>query len=614
LSTLNPIKRMLNQMSIKYKLFLLLLLISIIPLSLVSYSSEYFMFRSSTEYSASISSQYTEFVSREISEYIQKLNQSFDDLFSNSNFQRYLETPANDMARQANDIISFRPVIKNAMQFHPDVLGVLYLDQLGKSYFYSNQKTLDASFNFRADDLYNNVFKTVAPELLPPHPMNYVLYAKDRVFSYVWPIVNLNTGQTESWFIIEIKEGKLTEMLSSNGSEKSVGRLSLYHEPTNTNVTLDPMAEGIMGDFRKELAHLKEGSNHFLFESNHAEYEAAFHELGGGQWKIVWTAPLSSIEKGAQQSFILTIIIAAISLAIALVIAFPVMNKVINPLFLLKQGMQSLGRGSYVPIQLTNRSDEIGYLVKSYNQTLDKLQTMESEVYQAQIKEKEREVLQLQAQINPHFLFNTLETIESYAYRNNGEAVGDMVQSVSRMMRYSVRHNSGWATVKDELDYIRNFMTIHYYRSGQEVNADFDLDPEAMQLMIMKLSIQPYIENAFKYGWSPNMTVEEFKLYVSVRHTSEGLKIIVQDTGVGMSADTLGRLRQLIEDGGQTSDPFFRMHTGIYNAYRRFVLVYGSEASLQVESTPGEGTRIEMLVPATELSDAHRAGLLPSRS
>lgn len=597
MSIFRSVKRMVNQLSIKYKLFMILLLISIIPLSLVSYSSESFMFRSSTEYAASVSSQYTRFVSREIASYLESLNQSFDNLFSNPDFQRFLDTPVSDLTGQTNDIIKFRPIIKNALQFHPDVLGVLYLDKPGKVYFYSNQKTLDASFSFKADSLYNSVFDTTEPELLPPHPMNYVLYSKDRVFSYVWPIVNLNTGKTESWFIFEINADKLTGMLSGNRQEAG-GQLLLYHVPSGTSVDTAEADPDVMQVFRTKLAEMPENSGHFLFTADGAEYQASYADLPGTGWKLVWTAPLSGIEKGAQQAFLLTLLIAAVSLIIAIIVAFPAMNSVLRPLYRLKQGMQSLGRGVYVPIAMTNRQDEIGYLVQSYNQTLSKLQKMEREVYQAKLREKEREVLQLQAQINPHFLFNTLETIESYALRNNGDAVGDMVQSVSRMMRYTVSNNSGWATVKEEMDYIRNFMKIHDYRHGREVRTSFEIDPAALDVRIMKLTIQPYIENAFKYGWSPNMSADEFSLRVVVKAAAGGLLIIVHDTGAGMPADVLHKFRQLIAASGETEDPYFRRHTGIYNAYRRFVLMYGDDALFRIDSAPGQGTRIEMFVPS----------------
>lgn len=237
------------------------------------------MFRSSTEYSASISSQYTESVSREMSDYMEKLNQSFDNLFSNTDFQRFLATPADNLTKQVNEIIGFRPIIKNALQFHPDVLGVLYLDQLGKSYFYSNQKTLDASFNFKSDSLYNNVFAAASPELLPPHPMNYILYAKDRVFSYVWPIVNLNTGETESWFIIEIKEEKLSNML---GGSEAGGQLSLYHAPSQTNIaTGTPLPENVLSSFHQEMMQHEAQVGHFLFAADKDEYEVSFHQLHG---------------------------------------------------------------------------------------------------------------------------------------------------------------------------------------------------------------------------------------------------------------------------------------------------------------------------------------------
>ncbi|XID91409.1 sensor histidine kinase [Paenibacillaceae bacterium WGS1546] len=592
---IRSIVRIVNQMSIKYKLFLILLLISIIPISLVNYSSEHFMFRSSIEYSSEISSQYTQFVSREITDYLESLNQSFQGLFIHSDFQRFLDTPAADLAQQANDIVRFRPLITNSLQFHPDVLGVTYLDTLGKTYFYSNQKTLDASFSFSADSLYSGIFEMAEPALLPSHPMSYVLYAKDPVFSYVWPIVNLNTGDTRSWLIIEIKEEKLTSMLGNRPD--AIGQLSLYHGPSGSLIAEDPMSPGLTEDFRLALSESPSGERHFLFESGGASYEASYAVLPVGDWLLVWTASLSSIARGAQQAFLLTLLITAVSLAIALFIAFPVMNRVLNPLFRLKQGMQNLGRGVYTPIPASPRQDEIGYLVRSYNHTLDKLQTMEREVFQSKLKEKEREVLQLQAQINPHFLFNTLETIDSYASRNNGDAVSEMVLSVSRMMRHTVSHNSGWTTVREEMDYIRHFMRIHYFRHGQEVNSRFELDDDAMGERIMKLSIQPYIENAFKYGWSPNMSASQFRLSVSASVQGSRLVVTVEDTGAGMPADTLARLKRLIEAKGDASDPFFRRHTGIQNAYRRFFLMYGDAGSLRIDSEPGTGTRVEMVIP-----------------
>ncbi|WP_277547256.1 sensor histidine kinase [Paenibacillus sp. PastM-2] len=532
-----------------------------------------------------------------MSNYLQSLNQSFDNLFTNQQFQKYVNTPADHLADQADNIIQFRSIVQNSLQFHPEVLGTLYLDRLGKVYFESYQKSLDPTYSFTGNKLYESLLSIRTPQLMSPHPMQYISYTKDPVFSYVRPIININTGEAMSWFIIEIREDKLTGMLSS-GKKEAGGQLTLYNKTSGSAVSSEPVDQTLLLNFQKSQKTQPKGQNHFLFSSDKIEYEASYTELSDSEWALIWTAPLSRIKAGVTQTYYLTLLIAAVSLSIALIMAFPVMNKILQPLYSLHKGMKNLGRGLYVPVLLTNRHDEIGFLIHSYNQMLIKLQDMELEVYQSKMNEKERELLQLQAQINPHFLFNTLETIESYAIRNNGEAVGEMVQSVSRMMRYTVRNDSGWASLKEEMDYIRNFMSIHYYRNGKNVRADFDIDPDTMSVPVMKLSIQPYIENAIKYGWSPSMSNEEFLLKVHVTLVNENyLRVSVHNTGISMPAEVLDKLHQMIESRGETTDPFFHQHTGIYNAYRRFIIVFGEQAYYHIDSSEGNGTYIEFHMP-----------------
>ncbi|MGN7165427.1 sensor histidine kinase [Paenibacillus cellulositrophicus] len=172
-----------------------------------------------------------------------------------------------------------------------------------------------------------------------------------------------------------------------------------------------------------------------------------------------------------------------------------------------------------------------------------------------------------------------------------------MVQSVSRMLRFTIRNDDGWAPLREDLDYIRKFLTIHYYRNGRDVSARLDIDPAAMDVPVMKLSIQPYIENATKYVRSPNMTVDQIKLTLKVSLQENHLEVDIQDTGTGMPPDVLRRIRQLIAEQGESKDPYFRSHTGVRNTFRRLFLVYGSEAKV-VESEPGEGTRFRFRIPA----------------
>ncbi|WP_162487581.1 ATP-binding protein [Paenibacillus sp. LC231] len=124
------------------------------------------------------------------------------------------------------------------------------------------------------------------------------------------------------------------------------------------------------------------------------------------------------------------------------------------------------------------------------------------------------------------------------------------------MLRFTIRNDDGWAPLREDLDYIRKFLTIHYYRNGRDVSARLDIDPAAMDVPVMKLSIQPYIENATKYVRSPNMTVDQIKLTVKVSLQENHLEVDIQDTGTGMPPDVLRRIRQLIAEQGESKDPY----------------------------------------------------------
>lgn len=593
----SAITRIVNQMSIKYKLFFILLLISIIPLILVSYASISYMTSSSNSYSTNLSRQHISFVSNDLNSYFTQMQFSFEGLVNHTSFQRFTGTDRQDLAQQSSDIIEFRSLISNAMQFYPEILGVLYLDKQNKTYFQTNQKTLDASFNFKADTLYSSIYQLESNQLLPPHPMNYVLYAKDSIFSYVWPIVNLHNGDITSWLMIEIKAEKIFNILENEHGQ--AGQLYLYYKPAQRlyqSSELDVEAQ-LAERFKQAYAEQDNKQQTFYFTSQNQTYEASISSLFDENWELVWIANRADIKQGVAKAIQATMIIAFVSLVLAVIIAFPSMNTVVKPLSRLKKGMEKLSRGIYTPIANTARSDEIGYLVHSYNRTIHKLEEMEQQVYRAQLREKEHEILQLQAQINPHFVFNTLETIDSYAARNNGDAVSDMVLSLSRMMRHTVSNNSSWTTLREEVDYIRHFMNIHYYRHHQHVNAELDIDDQVLEERIMKMSIQPYIENSFKYAWTPSMTPEQFKLTVRAQKLGDKLKIEIKDTGIGMPEAIMQHMQQLIEAKGELQNEYFNKHTGIYNAYRRFVLTYGAEGEFILESSPEQGTQIILIMP-----------------
>ena len=440
--------------SLKHKLFILLVFISIVPIVLVYYSSQYFMFRSSTEFSAKVSSQYVQFISSDLTRYLQDLGRLLDPLVTNPDFQKYLYLEKDDYISQAKYSLGFRQIIQSTLQSREELIGVLYLDRKEKVYFESYPAGLKPQYPFFTQSFYANIQAISEPTLYVPHATTYTIGPAENALSYVKPVIDLHTGEIVSWILIEIKATFIKSMLHSSQQESS-SQLILYHSPDGIVISDRSFEPNLIRNLGESLKPGLTSGQKIFFRSGKERYEAIYETISYGDWKLVWFAPLSSLSEGIRHSLRLTFYIALTSLVTALFIAYPAMSKALRPMYQLMKGMKRVGRGTYVPMKVHSGNDEIGSLIRSYNLMLSDLQVMEQEVYQSKLKEKERELLQLQAQINPHFLFNTLETIESYALKSNEDAVGDMVQSVSRIMRYNVRNDGGYAPLSEELAYIQ---------------------------------------------------------------------------------------------------------------------------------------------------------------
>lgn len=591
------------RISLKYKLFILLTVVSMIPMILVYYSSRYIIFRSSTEYSASIASQYVDFVTLDLNNYLRDLSQSLDVFATHADFQKFLTVPKHDYADQAKYAIGFREIIQNILRSRKEILGVLYIDRLDKVYFESFQYGLNVQYPLLDQPFISRIKETNRPAVTAAHTGQFIIGYDKNLISFVKPIIDLRTGEAIAWLMMEMNDQTLIQRFQGSHDEWN-SQLILYNPDDHAVVS----AKGVPASLLDPLSRLIEpeteagpaGKNH-IFNDGKERYEAAYRELAFGSWRLIWFAPLSSLSAGMRNSTSLTTIIAVASLIFAIVVAFPVMGKLLRPLYDLIKGMRNVGRGTYIPVSAKpSGSDEIQSLMRGYNMMLRDLQTMEQEVYQSKLREKERELLQLQAQINPHFLFNTLETIESYSLRNAGDAVGDMVQSVAKMMRYNVRNDGGRAPLREEIAYISHFMNIHCYRNGAELAIQMDIEEALLEVPVMKLSIQPFIENSIKYGWSPSMSEQEFSLALEVKAEDGRMCIVIRDTGNGMQPELVERIRHMLQSRGESGDPYFISHTGILNVCRRYMLAYDEQARIEIDSAPQEGTRISIDIPLPE--------------
>jgi two-component system sensor histidine kinase YesM len=232
--------------------------------------------------------------------------------------------------------------------------------------------------------------------------------------------------------------------------------------------------------------------------------------------------------------------------------------------------------------------DEIGLLQRTFRLMVERINTLITENYASRLLVKETEFKALQAQINPHFLYNTLESINWIAKMNRQPQISQMVESLALLLRYSVSLKEPIVTLAEELEIVQSYITIQKFRFEDRLDFSLDIPDRYHSLRIPKLSLQPLLENAIQYALEPSIGI--CSITVRSYETDGGLKLTVEDNGPGMPADTLARLRSgKLKTNGKG--------IGLLNIDERIKISFGEQYGVQVESRPGHGTRVIVSIP-----------------
>lgn len=216
--------------------------------------------------------------------------------------------------------------------------------------------------------------------------------------------------------------------------------------------------------------------------------------------------------------------------------------------------------------------------------------------YSLVMLKKQAEIKALQNQINPHFLYNTLDCIRGMAIEQGADNIEEMTRALSGMFRYSIsRKGKTKALMEEELANVNNYLRIQQYRFRNKINITETIDPAAKKCCVPKLLIQPIVENAVFYGLEPK--TGERNLNIEAYCTGKKLIVKVEDNGVGMSFDKLRTINDAMCSGVSMGDNGRGTQLGIVNVNERLRLLYGEEFGLRIFSCPKVGTTIEMVLP-----------------
>lgn len=329
----------------------------------------------------------------------------------------------------------------------------------------------------------------------------------------------------------------------------------------------------------------------------------AFYYVGDEMpncWTLVQTVSVKEFYKNMKRRIIITALVVLAMLGISLLFVWIATLRIAKPTRELLESMKTLGKENRYPRVKVITQDEIGMIGTEYNRMAENIETLIEKVYKMELAQKQAELEFLQMQINPHFLYNALDTISWKALGEGNTDVSEMSIALAELLRATIKKES-FISLKEEMSTVKDYLYIQEQRFGDKISVDYQIDENLEDYQVPNFILQPLIENAIIHGLEPK--VEKGKLLLRIKKQGEKLYFLIADDGVGMSEREIEILYEQCEENDTSKS------IGIKNVYRRLILCYGENSRLYIKSKKNKGTEIRFSIPLQEKVKDSDAGM-----
>lgn len=351
------------------------------------------------------------------------------------------------------------------------------------------------------------------------------------------------------------------------------------------------MDTGLVEGIRRELA---EGDRK---EASYDDQFWFYRSVSGGKMQILLTIPNQTIVDALFPTVASSIFVAIIAVLASVVCSVVYSKAISRPIRDLSEEMKTITLNEYSGSTLESREDEIGILQDSFNHMITRNKELIAQQYQAKLEKRNAQLRALQAQINPHFMYNTLQVIGGMALEKDAPEVYSVTLALSDILRYSLNFSKEMVCLEEEVEYLKSYVMIQNERFGGKVQLKLELEPDTRKCLIPKLILQPLAENSFEHGLLNK--AGDWLLTVESHTTPEGdLLICIKDNGIGFDSERLAQIREKIElDTVKAVNS--GSHIGLANVHARIKLRSAKEGhGVSIDSSPETGTTVSVRMPA----------------
>ncbi len=451
-------------------------------------------------------------------------------------------------------------------------------------------------FSLGKDGLYRDVIKDYDPHIYPTefgtnfaNKDYYLLHIAHRIIDYK------NLDRECGIAILSIDEELLQTVCNSFVQDGRVfhfivdgnGRIITFgEEPDRIGTLVTDMKrdeETRTKDYERFYRSIPDGT-----PASFGTYVLHDEELG---WDLVNIMDLSNLLVSMQRQLLLTLLIGAVVIAAAVFLSTRMSKNLVASVGRIVKGMEE-AQGGDLSVRIDKDADmplEIESIADGFNDTLEKLN-------EAITRQQEAQITALEAQINPHFLYNTLDTINWMAIDRDEYDISNAISSLATILRYAIVNSNAEMSIKEETEWLKKYIYLQQFRMKDRFSCSLFVAPDIQEARIHKFLLQPFVENAIVHGFDKER--EDAKLEISIEKKGDRLEIRIADNGPGMDPELMEKINSgNYEDGGSGTG------IGLKNAATRLAMYYKKAGELHVEKADPEGTLVIIRIPYRMKSD-----------
>jgi len=584
-------------MSLKYKLIAYFLIASVLPVVTVilifRYNASEILIDKNTQYSTSIAMSKTESVDRLFGDIENALlnictNPKTIDYLESVNTKNYHE---DEKYRLTSEIAE---KLDTFLDLYQVIDGIYIMPKEGGLPIYRGELNLEYIERYMQNPVYRNSINN--PEIII-WDLSYEQLSEFFKLTISKGIINRYNDQVLGVLAIDLTIDNLFTSIQVSGYSED--EFLFVTDDKKQIIYLNKVSQNSR-EMERKLVNTEAGKSTGNFEMEIADssYLVTYTTTNVNNWRIYYVVPKTHILQGVDRVSRITWLVAALFAVFSVIAALFLFFILYNPIHKLITAMDKIEDGNLDLEVHVKSKDEIGKLVKTYNYLIKQVKTMIEDIKASQRKKAELEIRALQAQIMPHFLYNTLNCTISLARMGKTDVIIDMVTSLIDLLRTSANNKERFITIREELNYVKSYIRIMTYRYDIPVNVIYDVDDDLLDLGILKFTIQPIVENSFVHAFQGDK--KNYEIKIQVFSDDSWVNIEVTDNGAGMESNVLDEISEKLSGTVKFKEKLTGI--GLENIHHRLVLEFGGPAGLYITSKMGEGTTVKVIFPKIDLA------------